>query len=93
MMQDWLKAGFGLWWLSGEIAVVLALRGLKMSAGGPAAVAEMQRMVTEKMAAAITLQSMAWRGGLGATMPAAVERSTRYYRKRVRANRRRLSGI
>jgi len=92
-MQDWLKAGFGLWWLSGEIAVVMALRGLKLSAGGPAAAAEMQRMVTEKMAAALALQAMAWRGALGATMPAAVDRSARYYRKRVAANRRRLSRI
>jgi hypothetical protein len=91
MGEDWLKAGFGLWMLSAEMAMVIALRGLKMSAGGPAAAVEFHRMVTEKIAAAMALQAQAWGGQLGATMPAVLDRSTRYYHKRVRANRRRLT--
>jgi hypothetical protein len=93
MGEDWMKAGFGLWLLSGEMAVVMALRGLKMSAGGPAAAVEFHRMVTEKIAAGLALQAQAWSGQLGSTMPAVLDRSARYYHKRVRANRRRLTKV
>ncbi len=93
MFQEWVKAGFGLWMLSGEMAVVMTLRCMKMAAGGPAASAEMQRMMAEKVAAALALQAKAWSGGLGATAPAVVARSARYYETRVRANRRRLMKI
>jgi hypothetical protein len=92
-MQDWTKAGFALWALSGEMAVVMTLRGLMMAGGGPAAAAEMQRMMNEKVAAALALQALAWSGGLGATMPAVLDRSVRYYGRRVRANRRRLTKV
>lgn len=93
MVEDWLKAGFGLWMLTGEMTVVMALRGLKMTAGGPAAAAEFQRMVTEKIAAGLALQAQAWSGQLGSTVPAVIDGSARYYRRRVRANRRRLTGF
>ena len=93
MVQDWLKASFGLWMLAGEMAVVITLRGMKMTGGGPAAAAEFHRMVTEKVAAGLALQARVWSGQLGSTMPAAIDRSARYYHKRVRANRRRLSRI
>jgi hypothetical protein len=93
MVQDWLKASFGLWMLTGEVSVVMALRGMKLAAGGPAAAAEFHRMVSEKIAAGLALQAQAWSGELGATAPAVINRATRYYQRRVRANRRRLTKI
>ncbi|GAB2179694.1 hypothetical protein [Dongia sp. agr-C8] len=91
MVQDWLKTSFGLWMLTGEMTMVMTLRGMKMAAGGPAAAAEFHRMVTEKVAAGFALQARAWSGQLGSTLPAVVDRSARYYHRRVRANRRRLT--
>ena len=93
MNQDWLKAGFGLWLLTGEMTVVMTLRGMKLAAGGPAAALEFHRMVTEKIAAGFALQAQAWNGRLGSTTPAVIDRSARYYRRRVRANRRRLGKL
>jgi hypothetical protein len=92
-MQDWWKAGFALWALSCETAMVVSLRGLVVAGGGATAAAEMQRMVTEKIAAGLALQALAWRGGLGTTVPVALDRSARHYTRRVRANRRRLARI
>ena len=90
MFQDWQKAGFAVWLLSGEAAVVMTLRGMMLAAGGAAAAAEMQRMVTEKIAAGFGLQALALSPGFGATLPGAIARSARYYGTKVRANRRRL---
>jgi hypothetical protein len=92
-MQDWWKAGFALWALSGEMAMVIALRGMMLAGGGPKAAAEMHRMVSEKIAAGMALQTLALSGGLGTTLPAVLDRSARHYSRRVRANRRRLAKI
>lgn len=90
MVQDWLRLSFGLWMLAGEMTVVMTLRGMKLAGGGPAALTEAQRMITEKVAAGLALQAQAWSGRLGSTAPAVIDRSARYYHRRVRANRRRL---
>jgi hypothetical protein len=74
-----------------EAAAVVGLRGLRLTAGGRAAKAESRRMVSEKIDAALALQALALTGGLGATAPAAAGRVLRHYRRKVRANRRRLS--
>jgi hypothetical protein len=86
-----LFAGYDLWVLGMESATVMTMRGLKVAAGGAAAQAEMSRMVSEKMQAGLDLQALALRGALGATMPELVSKTTRHYRKRVRANHRRLT--
>ena len=64
---------------------VMALRLMKLASGGTVAANEMQRMVAEKIAAAA---EESYRIYAGATHASAVKR----YRKRVRSNRRRLSG-
>ncbi|HEX3942460.1 MAG TPA: hypothetical protein VHW69_00085 [Rhizomicrobium sp.] len=67
-----------------ESQQVVALRLMKLGAGGPAATTEMNRMTFEK------LEALAHESGrvlLGATHASVVKR----YRKRVRSNRRRLS--
>ena len=89
--NPWLFAGYDLWVLGMESAAVMTMRGLKVAAGGAAAETEMARMVSEKVRAGLDLQALALRGALGATMPELVSKTTKHYRKRVRANHRRLS--
>ena len=87
----WMFAGYDLWMLGMESATVMTMRGMKVAAGGAAAEAEMLRMVSEKMQAGLDLQALALRGGLGSSMPDALSKTTQHYRKRVRANHRRLT--
>jgi hypothetical protein len=87
----WMFAGYDLWVLGMESAAVMTMRGLKVAAGGAAAEAEMLRMVSEKVQAGLDLQALALRGALGTTMPDLVSKTSRHYRKRVRANHRRLT--
>jgi hypothetical protein len=67
------------------------LRALKIAAGGPAAHQEINRMVSEKVDAALELQARALTGALGLTPQVAAGRTLTHYRRKVRANRRRLS--
>ena len=80
------------WALGMDASTVAGLRMMKISAGGPKAVKEAQRMVTEKVEAAIGLQMLALTGGLGTSVESATARSLRHYGPKVRANRRRLTG-
>ena len=89
--NSWLKAGMDVMALSVEASQVIGLRTLKIAAGGPAADAEAARMVDEKVDAAWALQAMAFSGALGWTAPQITSKTIAHYRRRVRANRRRLS--
>lgn len=89
--NPWLKIGLDAWSLGLEASGVAALRMMKLAAGGPAAEAESRRMVAEKMDALQALQVRALTGALGVTAPAATARTLAHYRRRVRANRRRLA--
>lgn len=80
MFRDWVNFTRLAW----ESQQVIALRVMKLAAGGPAAAAEMHLMTMEK------LEALAHESGrilLGATHASVIQR----YRKRVRANRRRLT--
>ncbi len=84
MYREWMKLLQDASRLSLESQQVIALRLLKLARGGPAASREAKRMITEKMVA------------LGeATEKSSSGRSARSvvngYRKKVRANRRRLT--
>jgi hypothetical protein len=74
-----------------EACTVAGLRLMKLAAGGAAANAELQRMVSEKAAAlaaaqiAVAASLFTGKGHLGPARAVAV------YRRRVRANRNRLS--
>ena len=48
-------------------------------------------MVSEKIEAGFTLQALAWTGGLGLTADGAATKMLAHYRRKVRANRRRLA--
>ena len=88
--NPWLAIGFDAWSLSMEATTVIGLRTLKIAAGGAAGEAESQLMVTEKIAAGLALQSMAISGGRGFTPHGAASKTLTHYRRKVRANRRRL---
>ncbi|TWB40453.1 hypothetical protein [Nitrospirillum pindoramense] len=87
----WMRNGFDSWLLGVEALQVITLRTLKLAAGGAAAQTEAQRMVNEKIAAGLDLQMRALTGGLGVTADGATAKVLAHYRRKVRANRRRLS--
>ena len=79
------------WALGMEASAVVGLRVTKLLGGGTEAACEAQRMIEEKLDAAIGIQMLALTGGLGATPMSATAESLRHYGRKVRANRRRLS--
>lgn len=89
--NPWLALGWATMALGAEAASVIGLRTMKIATGGPDASAEAELMVKEKIAAAWALQGLALSGGLGFTAPGIAAKTLAHYRRRVRANRRRLS--
>lgn len=89
--NPWFKVGMDAMELGLESSAVIGLRVLKIAAGGAAADAEAGRMVEEKLSAAAALQMLALTGALGWTAPRITSRTIAHYRRRVRANRRRLT--
>jgi hypothetical protein len=88
--NPWFRVGLYAWSLGLEASSVIALRTLKIAIGGPAADAEARRMVSEKIDAGLSLQALALTGGLGLTANSAATKTLAHYRRKVRANRRRL---
>jgi hypothetical protein len=89
--NPWLRTGFDAWWLGFEASSVIALRTMKMISGGDAALVEARQMVSEKIEAGLALQTMALTGALGITAHGAAAKTLVHYRRKVRANRRRLA--
>jgi hypothetical protein len=89
--NPWMKLTMDAWSLGIEASSVIGLRTLKMAAGGPAAQTEAALMINEKIASTLDLQLRAMTGGLGITPHAAASKTLAHYRRKVRANRRRLS--
>ena len=87
----WIRLMFNTWSLGLETSAVIASRTMKLAADGEAAEREARRMVAEKIEVALSLQTLALTGGLGTTPQSAARKSLAHYRRRVRANRRRLS--
>lgn len=90
MGNPWMRLGLNAWALGLESSAVIGLRMLKIAAGGAEAEAETRRMVSEKIDSVLALQMLALTGGLGATPHRAAARTVAHYRRKVRANRRRL---
>jgi hypothetical protein len=88
--NPWLRLGFDAWSLGVEASSVIGLRTMKLAVGGAAADAESRRMVEEKVRAGFEWQSMALTGGLGLTPHHAAAKTLTHYRRKVRANQRRL---
>ncbi|WP_293903726.1 hypothetical protein [Phenylobacterium sp.] len=89
--NPWLRLTHDMIRLSAEASGVIALRTLKMAAGGTAAAAEAELMVAEKLKAAAEVQTQFWTSALSGSGHLAPNRAIAHYRKRVRANARRLS--
>ena len=89
-VNPWLSVGLEAWSLGVEASAVMGLRMIRLAARGPAADAEARRMVKEKVEAALALQALALAGRLGPTGHGAAAKSLAHYRRKVRANRRRL---
>ena len=64
---------------------------MKLAAGGAAADSEAALMVREKIEAAGELQLRAMTGDLGLSPASATRKTLAHYRRKVRANRHRLS--
>ena len=88
--NPWLRVGWGAWSLGLEASSVIGLRLAKIAAGGAAGEAETRLMVAEKVDAGMALQVAALTGGLGYTPLSATAGAVSHYRRKVRANRRRL---
>ena len=86
--NPWIKIGFDAWWLTLEASSVIGLRALKLAAGGASAAAESRRMVSEKIAAGLALTGKL---GMSRPGPRAAATTLSHYRRRVRANRKRLT--
>ncbi len=87
----WIEIGMATMTLAMESAGVIGLRAAKAARGGPNATDEAWRMYAEKFTAFAELQVQLLIGTLGTTPAAAAKGSLKYYRRKVAANRRRLS--
>lgn len=86
----WFSAGMDAWALGMESSAVIGLRMAKIATGGDASGEEARLMLSEKMQAAFELQTALMTGQLGTTPLAGTQKMVRHYRRKVRANRRRL---
>ena len=89
--NPWARLTLDMMTLGAEASGVMALRMMKLAAGGQAATAEAQLMVAEKVRAAAEVQAQAWTDALSGKSRLTPKRAVRLYRKKVRANRRRLT--
>lgn len=87
---NWFEIGMDAWALAAESNVVVVMRIGSLAQGGPAAVQEAGRMVTEKVAANLALGCDLMTGKLGSSPEAIVSGSIAHYSKSVVANRKRL---
>ena len=85
MVKTWLDLSINAALLGLELQRVVALRLMKLAAGGAAAQTEAQRMVVEKAAAFAEATATLATGG-------SARKVIRRYRSHVRANERRLLG-
>jgi CheY-specific phosphatase CheX len=88
---NWFDISIDAWALAAESNMVIAMRLGSLAHGGPTAVQEAERMVTEKVAANLALGCDLMAGKLGSSPEAIVSGSIAHYSKSVVANRKRLS--
>jgi hypothetical protein len=86
----WSALALESWALGWEASTVIGLRMAKISRGDDSALGEASLMVSEKVSAAIELNAALLRRTTGMTPLAGTQHAVRLYRRKVRANRRRL---
>jgi hypothetical protein len=87
---QWFRLGLSAWSLGVDASSVIALRMMKIGAGGKGGEAEAGRMINEKIDAGLDLQRMVMTGALNLSGSGVAAKTLGYYRRKVRANRRRL---
>lgn len=87
----WFDLAADSWRLGLEAQTVVGLRLAKLATGDAAAAAEAQRMVAEKMLAAAEAQVRAMGDAFAGQGRQTPKRTLALYRRKVRANRKRLS--
>ena len=91
-VYPWFKLASNAAFLMRDAQQVMALRLTRVASGGPQASREMTTMVSEKASACVAAQTAGMAAVFaGKTAPAVAEQMMRVYKKRVWANRRRLS--
>lgn len=88
---DWIRIAAETAALGFESAAVMGLRLAGAARGGANAEREAWRMYSEKVVAFAELQALFLSGSLGATSSAATRGALKHYRRKVSANRRRLT--
>lgn len=92
LFNPWLDVAFKAIQLGVEAQSVIALRMIRLAAGGAIAQSEVQRMVLEKIAAVAEVQTAVTAGILnGHEDHVVASNALGAFKKHVRANRRRLS--
>jgi hypothetical protein len=92
MANPWFGLSLQAARLAWEAQTVMALRMMRMAAGGAQGRSETSRLVTEKVAALVEAQAAATVGAVqGKSGPVVARKVLNVYKKRVRGNRRRLS--
>ena len=88
---EWMEIAVDAMILAVESAGVIGLRAVAASRGGQSATDETKRMIAEKYLALAELQAQFLVGSRVVSPTAAAKRSIRHYRRKVSANRRRLT--
>jgi hypothetical protein len=92
VLNPWFAMLFQAARLGWEAQNVLALRWIRLAGGGVSGHSEARRMVAEKLAALTEAHTSAATVAIkGGNAPAVAKKVLRVYKKRVGANRRRLS--
>lgn len=89
--NSWLDLSFKAALLGLEAQTVIGLRMMRLSAGGAVAAEEAELMVAEKAWTALEAHAEFTENTLMGRHHRATDRALDLYRRRVRANRRRLS--
>jgi hypothetical protein len=89
--SSWLGLALACWSAGLEAQQVIGLRLWRLAAGGTAGAAETRRMLTEKTQAALEAQRLATLAALSGDAASIPARTIALYRRKMRANRRRLA--
>lgn len=92
MFNPWFSLTFKTIQLGFEAQNVIALRMMRLAAGGASASTEARRMISDKIAAGVEMQAVAASGAASGHRDTVVAgKVLRVLKKRVHANKRRLS--
>ena len=89
--MEWPMLAMQSWWLAAESSSVIWMRCARLAQGGAAGDREAMRMVTEKWQAQAEIAMALATGRFGIEPHSIATQTVSHYRRKVRANRKRLS--